>query len=131
MLSIFLDRRFVTLSQIFSSPRAPLCMIFAALKSSTAEHDFTGVHATMIMQHFDAPSELEKLNHYCQARRKSHYRRSRLHKCRAELVALAKAGASLRQLAIWLQRNQHIKISHTSIMRYLKKLPEMNIEKDE
>lgn len=100
-------------------------MIFAALKSSTAEYAFTGVHATMVMQHFDAPTELAKLNDYCQSRRKSHYRRSRLHKCRAELVALVKAGASLRKLAIWLQRDKHIKISHTSIMRYLKNLPEL------
>ena len=80
----------------------------------------------MIRQHFDATIELEKLNHHCQARGKSHYRRSRLNKCRAELVALAQAGASLRQLVIWLQRNKHIKISHTSIMWYLKKLPEMH-----
>lgn len=82
----------------------------------------------MTKQHFDAPAELVKLNDYCQSRRKSQYRRSRLHKCRAELVALAKAGASLRQLALWLQRDKRIKISHTSIMRYLKKLPELHCE---
>lgn len=126
--SFFWHRATVAITKNFSSPRAPLCMIFAALKSSTAEHDFTGVHATMMKQHFDAPTELAELRHHCQARRKSHYRRSRLNKCRAELVALTKAGASLRQLAIWLQRNKHIKVSHTSIMRYLKKLPEMNQE---
>jgi hypothetical protein len=103
-------------------------MICAALKSSTAAHAFTGVHATMTKQHFDATIELTKLHHYCQMRRKSHYRRSRLHKCRAELVALAKAGASLRQLAIWLQRNKRIKVSHTSVMRYLKQLPELHQE---
>lgn len=84
----------------------------------------------MMKQHFNAMIELDNLNHDCQARRKSHYRRSRLNKCRAELVALAQAGASLRQLPIWLQRNKHIKVSHTSVMRYLKKLPEMHLKND-
>ena len=82
----------------------------------------------MTKRHFDVTTELAKMNEYCQSRRKAHYRRSRLHKCRAELVALAKAGASLRQLALWLQRDKRIKISHTSIMRYLKKLPELHCE---
>ena len=66
----------------------------------------------MSQQHFDATNELAKLNDYCQSRRKSHYPRSRLQKCRAELVALSKAGASLRQLALWLKKNKRIKISH-------------------
>lgn len=114
----------------FFVPVRPLCMIFAALKSSTAAHEITGVHATMLTQHFDAPTELAKLRHVCQARRKLAYRRSRLSKYRAELVALVKAGASLRQLAIWLKRNKRITISHTSILRYLKKLPELYPESE-
>jgi hypothetical protein len=84
----------------------------------------------MSQQHFDATNELAKLNDYCQSRRKLHYRRSRLQKCRAELVALSKAGTSLRQLALWLQRKKRIKVSHTSIMRYLRKLPELKLEGD-
>lgn len=80
----------------------------------------------MPTQHFDAATELTKLRHLCRVRRALHYRRSRLRKYRAELVALKKAGASLRQLAIWLQQNKRIKMSHTSIMRYLKTLPELH-----
>lgn len=79
----------------------------------------------MSMQSFDATNELENLRRHCGARRKSHYQRSRLNKWRAELVAFNKAGASLREIALWLRKNKRINISHSTIMRYLKKLPEL------
>ena len=82
----------------------------------------------MNMQPFDATSELDNLRRHCSARRKFHYRRSRLNKWRAELVAFYKAGASLREIALWLRKHKRLRVSHTTIMRYLKKLPELKQE---
>jgi intein-encoded DNA endonuclease-like protein len=50
---------------------------------------------------------------------------SRLKKYRAELVSLRKLGASYPELVLWLRHEKHTKVTHTTIMRYLAKLPEL------
>jgi IS30 family transposase len=79
----------------------------------------------MRTQPFNATEELNHLRQYRQICHKKIYRHSRLDKFRAELVQLQKAGASYRELALWLRQKKRMRISHTTIARYLKKLPEM------
>lgn len=74
---------------------------------------------------FDAHSEVERIrSRRAEARRKL-YRKSRLEKYRAELVAMKQAGASCADLAEWLRVKHRIKIHRSSIDRYLSKLPEL------
>lgn len=75
---------------------------------------------------FDALAEVERIRaRRAEARRKL-YRKSRLDKYRAELVAMKQAGASCADLAEWLRVNHRCKVNRSSIDRYLKKLPELN-----
>jgi hypothetical protein len=60
---------------------------------------------------------------------KNCFRRSSLENYRAELVSLRQAGASYRDLSTWVKMTHRIKISQTTVMRYLKKLPELHSEK--
>jgi len=53
------------------------------------------------------------------------YRASRLLRLRAELVALRRAGASYPALATWLRAEHRIRVAHTTILRFLRSLPEM------
>jgi hypothetical protein len=75
---------------------------------------------------FDAQTEVEQIRlRRAEARRKL-YRKSRLDKYRAELVAMKQAGASCADLAEWLRVNQRLKVHRSSIDCYLKKLPELH-----
>jgi len=75
---------------------------------------------------FNAQSEVERIRaRRAEARRKL-YRKSRLDKYRAELVAMKQAGASCADLAEWLRLNHRCKVNRSSVDRYLKKLPELN-----
>lgn len=74
---------------------------------------------------FNAQAEVESIRaRRAEARRKL-YRKSRLDKYRAELVAMKRAGASCADLAEWLRVNHRCKVNRSSIDRYLKKLPEL------
>lgn len=75
---------------------------------------------------FDPVAEVERIRaRRAEARRKL-YRKSRLDKYRAELVAMKQAGASCADLAEWLRVSHRCKVNRSSIDRYLKKLPELN-----
>ena len=75
---------------------------------------------------FDAQAEVERIRtRRAEARRKL-YRKSRLDKYRAELVAMKRLGASCADLVEWLRVNHRCKVNRSSIDRYLKKLPELN-----
>ena len=76
---------------------------------------------------FDPVAEVEIIRaRRAEARRKL-YRKSRLDKYRAELVAMKQAGASCADLVEWLRVNHRCKVNRSSIDRYLKKLPELKI----
>jgi hypothetical protein len=76
---------------------------------------------------FNAQAEVERIRiRRTEARRKL-YRKSRLDKYRAELVAMKQAGASCADLVEWLRVNHRCKVNRSSIDRYLKKLPELNV----
>ena len=74
---------------------------------------------------FNAQAEVESIRaRRAEARRKL-YRKSRLDKYRAELVAMKQAGASCADLAEWLRVSHRCKVNRSSVDRYLKKLPEL------
>ena len=74
---------------------------------------------------FDPVAEVETIRaRRAEARRKL-YRKSRLDKYRAELVAMKQAGASCADLVEWLRVNHRCKVNRSSIDRYLKRLPEL------
>lgn len=75
---------------------------------------------------FDPQAEVERIRaRRAEARRKL-YRKSRLDKYRAELVAMKRAGASCADLADWLRVSHRCKVNRSTIDRYLKRLPELN-----
>ena len=74
---------------------------------------------------FDAQAEVERIRARRSEARRKLYRKSRLDKYRAELVAMKQAGASCADLAEWLRVNHRCKVNRSSIDRYLKKLPEL------
>lgn len=80
----------------------------------------------MNKHHFDATNELLTIRQHKAVRRRKSYHRSRLTKLCAELVLLRKEGASYRELALWLRKIKRIKVTHTTVMRYIQKLPEMD-----
>jgi hypothetical protein len=79
----------------------------------------------MSTHHFDATVTLKNIRQRKSIRRRKFYHRSRLAKLRAELVLLRKEGASYREITLWLSHTQRIKTTHTTVMRYLEKLPEI------
>jgi hypothetical protein len=82
----------------------------------------------MMKQQFNATEELAETRRLKHIGRKRYYHKSRLDKYRAEMVALWKEKASYREIQLWLRKKNHIKVSHTTIMRYLNKLPEVHQE---
>lgn len=78
----------------------------------------------MSTHHFNATTELNLIRQHKIIQRRKSYSYSCLTKLRSELVSLRKSGASYRDLALWLRKKKRIKITHTTIMRYLEKLPE-------
>ena len=77
------------------------------------------------MHNFNAQAEVAKIRQRKEIGKQKHYHKSRLQHYRAELVQMRKAGASYPELALWLRTEKRIKVAHTTTMRFLKKLPEM------
>lgn len=78
------------------------------------------------MHMIDAQAELDAVRRRREIARRKRFTRSRLDRFRAELVELRRAGASYPELAEWLRREKRTKVSHTTVMRFLKQLPEMS-----
>jgi hypothetical protein len=77
---------------------------------------------------FDAKREINRIRTLRDETRRRRYRKSRLDRYRAELVAMRRAGASCGDLAVWLRVTHRCRINRSSVDRYLKKLPELNSE---
>lgn len=103
----------------------PRCALLAKRSPRHSVAAIKGNNAPMTKHHFDAPNELNTIRRHKAVRRRKSYHHSRLTKLRSELVLLRKEGASFRELALWLRKTKRIKITHTTIMRYLQKLPEL------
>ena len=74
---------------------------------------------------FDAQKNLIEIRRLKTLMQRKAYVQSRLKKHRAELVDLRRLGASYPELALWLRHEKHIKVAHTTVMRYLTQLPEL------
>lgn len=73
----------------------------------------------------DATDIIDKIRGHRRVRRRRKYVASRLSDYRAELVALRQAGASIRDLVVWLRYTHRCRVAVSTVWRYLKKLPEM------
>ncbi len=74
---------------------------------------------------FNPVAELQRIRDLREAARRKLFRKSRLDKYRAELVAMRLAGASAADLAEWLRVTHRVKINRSSVDRFLKTLPEL------
>lgn len=107
---------------VISSPR---CALLANRSPRHSGAKLSGEYAPMSAHHFDATTELNSIRRHKVIQRRKSYQHSRLAKLRSELVLLRKEGASFRELASWLRKTKRIKTTHTTVMRYLEKLPEL------
>ncbi len=75
---------------------------------------------------FDALTEVQWVKAFRKDCQRKRYRKSRLDRYRSQLVSMRRIGASLADLAEWLRLCHRLKVSRSSIDRYLKKLPEFD-----
>lgn len=82
-------------------------------------------------QQFDVTTEIEFLQQRRSDRRRKKYR-SRLADYRTEIMALLKnEKGSYRLVAEWLAVKKHFKVSHTTVMRFAKKLSELKEDQND
>lgn len=74
---------------------------------------------------FDPLAELQAVKARRAMQRRTTYRKSKLERYRAELVAMRQAGASSQDLAVWLRMKHRLKIHRSSVDRFLAQLPEL------
>ncbi|MHB8810991.1 MAG: hypothetical protein ACYC9M_13430 [Desulfobulbaceae bacterium] len=91
-------------------------------RAESARHGFEARCAEV---EFDAQVEVERIRARRAEARRRLYRRSRLDRYRAELVAMRRAGASCADLVEWLRIKHRCRINRSSVDRYLRKLPEL------
>lgn len=81
----------------------------------------------MSSQHFNAAQEIAQMKQQRTQRRHKRYH-SRLNDFRQEIIELLKAeNCSYRLVAEWLQSKKRFKVSHTTIMRFARNLPEFQL----
>ena len=78
----------------------------------------------------DARGILDAMRTHRALTRRRRYRASKLTRYRAEIVTLHLAGASYRELALWLRRDHRLRADPTTIRRYLIQLPEVAAAKE-
>jgi len=74
---------------------------------------------------FDPHKELAEVKSLRTVQRRKRFRKSKLDRYRAELVAMYRTGASSQDLATWLRMKHRMKVHRSSIARYLRTLPEV------
>lgn len=104
---------------------APLCQTHENVRLNTAGLTSEAIAAPTDAHRFDAPTSLRKLRERHNKKRRQRFQQSRLTQWRAEIVALRQAGASYREIKAWLSAEKRIKLAHTDVLRFLKKLPEI------
>ncbi len=95
----------------------PLCQTQKNTSFNTAGLGLEEVAAPTGKHQFDAPTSLRRLRERNNKKRRQRWR--------AEIVELRHAGASYREIKAWLGAEKRIKVEHTDVLRFLKKLPEM------
>ena len=71
------------------------------------------------------PAKLAGVRKRRRLSRRRRYRRSKLDRFRAELVALRRMGASYPELSMYVWREHRKRVDPTTVRRYLIKLPEV------
>ena len=71
------------------------------------------------------PAKLAAVRERRRLSRRRRYRRSKLDRFRAELVALRRMGASYPELSMYVWREHRKRVDPTTVRRYLIKLPEV------
>ena len=85
----------------------------------------------MSEQHFDVTVEIESLQQRRNNRRHKKYRH-RIADFQVEIIEFLKhKNGSYRLVAEWLAVKKRLKVSHTTIMRFAKKLPELQEQKND
>ena len=74
----------------------------------------------MSTENFDPETVLSKLRTEAQVRRRRSYRTSRLDRVAGELLLLHRAGASAAELQRWLASEQSIRVTHSTVSRWLR-----------
>lgn len=72
----------------------------------------------------DAHDQLAVIRQHLKIARRRRRYRSRLERFRAELIALRRAGASIRELTLWL-RQRRCCAAPSTVSRYIRRLPEL------
>lgn len=72
------------------------------------------------MNSFNTIAVVERLKEETKELRKPRYRRSRLDRYKAELIALKQEGASNAECQRWLRQNR-IKVDHRTVGRWIEK----------
>ena len=87
------------------------CCVWLASSPDTARHSHSvsQLDATDMTPH-DARSILDAMRAHRSVSRRRRYRASKLTRYRAELVTLHRAGASYRELALWLRRDHRLRV---------------------
>lgn len=83
----------------------------------------------MLHETFNPSEELSAVKELRAMQRRKQYRKSKLERYRAELVAMRRAGASCADLATWLKVKHRMKIHRSCVDRYLATLPELQVAK--
>lgn len=81
----------------------------------------------MSLDLFDPVKELQEIKARREMIKRRLFRKSKLEKYRAELVAMRRAGASPQDLVVWLKMKHRLKIHRSSVDRYLSTLPELAV----
>lgn len=79
----------------------------------------------MMNDEFVACDELAKIKEHRRIARRRRSRFSKLMPFRKELVELRRAGATIVDLVIWLRKSRRLRVSASTVCRYLRKLPEL------
>ena len=87
------------------------------------------LNATELAPH-NLSTKLDAVRERRRLSRRPRYRRSKLDRYRAELVALHRMGASYRDLAVYLRHEHRKRVDPTTVRRYLIRLPEVAQEAD-
>ena len=69
---------------------------------------------------FDAAAEAARLRAQTRARRRPRYGRSRLDRCKHELLALRGEGATTAEIRRWLLQRR-IRVHHSTVARWLRR----------
>lgn len=76
-------------------------------------------------KHIDIEKTILEIRKKRAIRRRSRYFRSLLSPYSAEIFSLYRSGISTREIRDWLRDTHNVRVDHTTVWKFLKRLPEM------